>query len=304
MTKKYAYSEIFMSMQGEGMLTGTPGPWLRFHLCNLQCDGFFQDNPMDPSTYKLPYKDFDTSTVERVEDLPVFEYGCDSSYTWSKRFKHLMKKETASEICDKIIDSMKNEYNPDGLFVHPITDLDQHMHFTGGEPMMKHGQEAMVEIMKEFIERDNYPRYVTIETNGTQIPTDVFIDYWEDLSSSWRSIQLFWSISPKLYSVTGETHTKAINVEAVAKMMNSDYNGQLKFVVNGTEECWIDLEDAIAEFEAELEFSPPIFLMPVGATKEQQESDDNADLVNEIIARGYLVSGRLHCHIFGNAIGT
>ena len=55
----YAYSEIFDSIQGEGEYTGYPTAWLRFYLCNLQCNGFVQDDPTDPSTHKHPYKDYD-----------------------------------------------------------------------------------------------------------------------------------------------------------------------------------------------------------------------------------------------------
>ena len=34
--KKYYYSEIFHSIQGEGHYTGVPTAWIRFFLCNLQ----------------------------------------------------------------------------------------------------------------------------------------------------------------------------------------------------------------------------------------------------------------------------
>ena len=88
--KKYYYSEIFHSIQGEGHYTGVPTAWIRFFLCNLQCNGFGQIDPTNPDTYDLPFEKFDTSTVKRVEDLPVWDKGCDSSYTWSKKFKHLM----------------------------------------------------------------------------------------------------------------------------------------------------------------------------------------------------------------------
>ena len=53
---KIAYSEIFHSIQGEGHYTGVPSSWLRFFLCNLQCDGFGQDDPTNPDTYDLPYQ--------------------------------------------------------------------------------------------------------------------------------------------------------------------------------------------------------------------------------------------------------
>ena len=32
--------------------------------------------------------------VDKVEDLPVWDKGCDSSYTWAKEFKDLMGYET------------------------------------------------------------------------------------------------------------------------------------------------------------------------------------------------------------------
>ena len=77
------YSEIFFSFQGEAELAGKPAVWLRFFGCNLNCHGFGQKNPTDPSTYVLPYESFDVSTVNHVNDLPVWKTGCDSSYSWS-----------------------------------------------------------------------------------------------------------------------------------------------------------------------------------------------------------------------------
>ena len=55
MEQTVLYSEIFKSIQGEGHYTGVPTTWLRFFGCNLECNGFGQDDPTDPSTYKLPY---------------------------------------------------------------------------------------------------------------------------------------------------------------------------------------------------------------------------------------------------------
>ena len=87
--QKIIYSEIFYSPQGEGHYTGVCSAWLRLFSCNLQCDGFGQKDPTDSSTYQLPYKNFDASNIKRMTDLPVFEKGCDSSYSWAKKYKHL-----------------------------------------------------------------------------------------------------------------------------------------------------------------------------------------------------------------------
>ena len=106
--KKYYYSEIFHSIQGEGHYTGVPTAWIRFFLCNLQCSGFGQVDPTNPDTYELPFEDFDVDSVKVVEDLPVWEKGCDSSYTWAKKFKKLMGHETPTVMADKIVDILKN----------------------------------------------------------------------------------------------------------------------------------------------------------------------------------------------------
>ena len=96
------YSETFYSAQGEGSYVGIPSLWMRFFLCNLQCNGFGQKDPTDPSTYELPYETIDLTNIDNVFDLPVFDKGCDSSYTWSKRFKHLIADKTVEEAVDEL----------------------------------------------------------------------------------------------------------------------------------------------------------------------------------------------------------
>ena len=49
--------------------------------------GLDKKNPKDPSTYELPYEKIDVTNITSVEELPVFKYGCDSSYSWSKKFE-------------------------------------------------------------------------------------------------------------------------------------------------------------------------------------------------------------------------
>ena len=47
---------------------------------------------------------------------------------------------------------------------------------------------------------------------------------------------------------------------------------------------------------------PDIWIMPVGATKEEQE--EVADICVEAMKRGYKVATRNHAYVFGNQIGT
>lgn len=299
---KINYSEIFYSFQGEGYYTGRATAWIRFFLCNLQCDGFGQKDPTNPSTYELPYQDLDLSRIKTVEELPVFDYGCDSSYTWAKRFAHLAKNHTPQEICDALQASISHPSNPEGLFVHPQSNQNIHMAFTGGEPMLN--QPSIVAILEEFKARDNFPTRVTVETNGTkpfnkkQADLDTYIQehYLNDM-------QWFWSVSPKLFATSGEQNKKAIKPEVVGSYAEISNHGQLKYVVDGTQRSWDEVEEHTAAFRA-AGVDWDVYIMPVGATKESQEEPRIAEISVEAIKRGYNVSGRLHCNVFGNQVGT
>ena len=295
--KKYIYSEIFHSIQGEGHYTGVPTAWIRFFLCNLQCDGFGQKFPTKPDTYELPYNDFDAHSVDRVEDLPVWDKGCDSSYTWSKKFKHLMGNATGAELAEKLINIMKNEHNPDGLFMHPLSKQHNHLCITGGEPLMRHAQNAFIDIYNNL--GDNIPSSITWETNGTQKLSD---DYKNLIQSDSFKPEAFFSVSPKLWTVAGEKREKAIKPEIVKEYYDLSKAGQLKFVVGQTKEEWQDLDEVVTMFrDAGVHY--PIWIMPVGA-REEEQSATAGDVAKMAFERGYNVAGRMHVYLFGNAIGT
>lgn len=307
--KRFRYSEIFHSFQGEGHFTGRSTAWLRLFACNLTCAGFGQDDPTDPCSYVEPYKHFDVSSITRVEDLPVWEFGCDSSYTWSARFKHLMHNETAATICDGIQHILKHTSNPEGLFLHPITKQWHHMAFTGGEPILKRNQLAIEEVLVEFLQRGNYPHHITIETNGTQELQPSFVDTINKSILTATDLfgvqpEWFWSVSPKLWSTSGELSKRAINPEAVAGYRDIvGCEGQLKYVVNGTDQSWNEVVEHTAAFRS-FGVDWPVYIMPVGATKESQEEKRIADIAMEAMKLGYHFSGRLHCATFGNLVGT
>lgn len=297
----YKYSEIFYSFQGEGKYTGIPTAWIRFFLCNLQCDGFGQEDPTNPDSYILPYKDFDVSSINRIEDLPVWEYGCDSSYTWAKKYRHLAHDESARQIVSNIQDAIRHESNPQGLFWHPATDQETHMAFTGGEPMLN--QDAIVDIMETFRSNLNMPNFVTVETNGTKPIKDELYNFIEGFRFAPQETEWFWSCSPKLWSTAGEKPKKAIKPENLARYNEASPYGQLKYVVNGTQQSWDEVEEHTQSFR-DVGIEWPVYIMPVGATKEEQEYDVIPEIAVEAMKRGYYFSGRLHCYVFGNQIGT
>ena len=61
-TTTYSVSEIYPSIQGEGLLVGTPSLFIRFHGCNLRCP--WCDQP-ESLTFKKPNMDLE-SLLERV----------------------------------------------------------------------------------------------------------------------------------------------------------------------------------------------------------------------------------------------
>lgn len=289
------YSETFLSAQGEGTYIGCPSVWIRFFMCNLQCDGFGQDDPTDPSTYDLPYTKIDISDITQVEDLPVFDKGCDSSYTWSKKYKHLMRDKTAEEIVD-----IFEGYLPDGKWIHPFTKTPYHLALTGGEPFTPNNQRNIIELWREMLDRGNYPRYVTVETNGTKALLPEMRDLIEEVQ--WEhDVEWFMSVSPKLWNTAGEKPEKAIKPDVVRDYACFAKKGQLKFVVNGTEQSWQEMEDVISRFrQAGCDF--PVWVMGIGGTYEGLVKTE-ADIADECLVRGYNYTSRVHVHIYGNAIG-
>jgi organic radical activating enzyme len=254
-------------------------------------------NPTDPDTYELPYETFDVSTVKRVEDLPVWDKGCDSSYTWAKKYRHLMGQGTAAELADKIIDILKNESNPEGLFLHPVSAQHQHLCVTGGEPLMPQSQQGFVGTYRELERRGNLPSSITFETNGTQRLTTEF----KELVSS-IDTEIFFSVSPKLWTVAGERREKAIHPELVKEYRAVSDRGQLKFVLGNRDEQWTEMEEVLKLFrEAGVDY--PVWIMPVGAREEEQAATAG-EVARRAFQRGYNVAARVHVHLFGNLIGT
>lgn len=295
---KIRVSEIFRSFQGEGLYTGIMSVWVRLQGCNLCCDGFGQKNPTDPKTYKLPYQTIDISKITKMEDLPVFEYGCDSSYSWSAKFKHLAKDYDEVSLSNEIVKLL-----PNNSWCHPNTGNFFDLCFTGGEPMMQ--QKAMIAVMKELglESKEDRPMRVQIETNGTKPLSSEFVQYTKELKKN--GVEVCFNISPKLFNVSGEDPDFAWKPDVIRSYVNLNPSGSsLKFVVSNHKNCWKELDDNVKQLR-DMGVEVETYIMPVGATKEQQENSKQVSAIaEEAIRRGYHVSGRLHCNVFGNILGS
>jgi organic radical activating enzyme len=242
------------------------------------------------------------------EQLPVFTYGCDSSYSWSKKFKKLQRKGTPEEVASELHQLMY--------------DNKTHIAFTGGEPMTKAAQKNIVQVITEIKELfktehgfygptwKNNITNITFETNGTRkIIDELYTTILHDSIS--QETEYFFSVSPKIWSTSGEKDRICPDIVkeyqdacGIPKQYqgSKDPQGQLKFVCNGSLTSWCEIENAVNQFrDAGVVY--PIWIMPVGATEESQNKDHVARIAEETMDRGWNVAARVHCYIWGNEIG-
>jgi len=286
----YYISEIFKSIQGEGHYTGAPTIWVRSFGCNLECNGFGQDNPTEPKTWELPYKSLDISSITKLEDLPVFSKGCDSSYSWSKKYRHLTEKLTGKETAQRIESLL-----PLGCFGCSRAKTEFHLAFTGGEPLLKRSQSLIVDTLNSL---QQHPLFVTFETNGTRLIDPVLQNHIRRTKQV-LGCEYFFSVSPKLLSVSGEYN--AIKPKILKQYREISSAGQLKFVGNGTPESWEEMLDACETLDPKGIYSR--WVMPVGARAEEQHMNAGA-IAEQGIDLGFSISARVHCYLWGNKIGT
>jgi len=307
---KLRYSEMFYSLQGEGRYVGVPSVFLRLFGCNFECRGFGQDR--DKSKWlpeaQMPHNT-DYPDVKSIVDLPVPQLGCDSSFSWGKKWGHLANYEDIDTIVKKMNETV-NWYGQKERMEGDISaalkqDDAVHLVITGGEPLLKGFQPGVFELMAH---PDLLTRYVTIETNGTQIfsPYDyfkghnyMFPDHHRKFGVN-KNAGITWSVSPKL-SNSGESWSEAIRPEALASYNAWPYSYlYLKFVIRGEYDL-VEVEQAISEYDKAGVNICAVYLMPEGAVDHQMEELKIAKIA---LKHGYKYSPRLHLNLFGNEWGT
>ena len=278
---KIRYSEIFHSIQGEGKWVGTPSVFLRTFGCNLTCAGFGQPRDNHIPEDEMPHMKMDISTITSGEDLPVVDIGCDSSASWSAKYKHLSPFATTDELAFEI-----SKY--------ASWSKDNHLVITGGEPLLGW--------QKAYIEMFDHPElkdltHLTFETNGSKKVIGEFSDYL-----NMRNIDVTWMCSPKL-SLTGEDQTITIDPDSLLSMNKvHKSNINLKFVIRDEEDI-LEVEQALNKYSNAGVVVEDVYLMPEGATLEGQELTER-NVADLCMKHGYKFSPRLHITLFGNSWGT
>ena len=82
-------------------------------------------------------------------------------------------------------------------------------------------------------------------------------------------------------------------------------SGAIKFVHNGSQEAWDEIDSKMNALVDLIRGEPwQFWIMPAHATLEAAGSDYIGPLCNEALKRGFWISHRVHISIFGNKIGT
>lgn len=291
--KKYYVTEIFYSMQGEGLRIGVPSVFVRLFGCNLTCQGFGMPAGEMSNERELAYDLIKTRDITSIEQLPLVTTGCDSYVAWDKRFRHLSKHMTLDEIIESII-----EVTPD----NSLRDID--VVFTGGEPMLQ--QDLLID-MSSILSSAFMLRNITIETNGTKQPNE---DAWRELVVN-NKIEVLFSVSQKLDG-SGESVDKRINFDSLDTLFNKlnhfeHIRSVYKFVVssgNEIDEINLIIEKIRAADESFIRPELPIvYLMSVGGTKEQY-LEKCRYIAGLAMKNSWRYSPRLHIDVFGNEWAT
>ena len=272
-------SELFYSIQGEGLYVGVPSIFLRMFGCNFTCSGF----SMPRGELSQERFDVDPSEYDEYKKLPLVHTGCDSYASWDPRFKHLSNWMTHDEIIGKM-----KELLPGEKF-----SRDKHLILTGGEPML--WQAKLPEMIDSLDMHRMNAQNITIETNGTQMIEEKF----KDKLRSRREV--VFSISAKLPS-SGEPWKNAIKPKVIKSYINfmPNVKAYFKFVISH-ENDYKDVIKAVREYELG-GVNIPVYLMPAGGTTLHYEENEKwvAELAME---HGWRYSPRVQVDIWKNSWG-
>lgn len=197
---------------------------------------------------------------------------CDTYYAVDPSFKDQWQKLNSDETINQV-SKLLPEYNIDIVI-------------TGGEPLLYWNNIEFQKLLKYYIENNHQ---VTIETNAS-----LNIEFTEEYQK-----KILFSMSVKL-SNSLETLKKRININTLTKILNTNSNSYLKFVVN--KDSYIQIEKEIIDILKQIP-KADVYLMPLGSTTT--ELNKNSEIViNMAIENGFKYSDRIHIRIWDNKRGV
>ena len=255
-------SEIFSSIQGEGINLGAPSVFLRLAICNLHC--WYCDTKYtwlyNSRQLQTVWSDLSRMGIEgkqSLADLRVYD-----------------KSEEAREMSIEEVESRIKTTGINRLVV------------TGGEPMLQ--QIHLVSLferlkIRRVSEKNEF--YIEIETNGSIKPMKEILHFVDQ-----------WNASPKL---DGSGNSKfAREKEEAMKAYASLPNSYFKFVV-ASQTFDHDLCE-IEELSSRYGIQPSKILLMAEGTDASILKERTQVLTKICEKRGYRVTPRLHILLWGN----
>jgi 7-carboxy-7-deazaguanine synthase len=284
---KIKVSELFFSLQGEGLYTGVPSIFLRTFGCNFRCPSFGLHHGEKTTEVNSIIQNL--SNYNSYNDLPLVKTGCDSYAAVYPEFKHLSPMRDSNDLVESMLALLPNKQWG-----------DEHLIITGGEPLL--GWQRAYEDLISHPKMSGL-KGITFETNGTQPLSKSFKDFliaWQTPAlGATKTQEVTFSVSAKL-SCSGESREEAIQPEVVCEYEKVGHT-YLKFVV-ATEN---DAKEAIDTLKIYREegFTGPCYLMPVGGTADVYTLN-NKRVADLALAHGLRYSARLQVDLYKNAWGT
>lgn len=226
---------------------------------------------------------------------------CDTPYSSFDPEKSPYK--TIEDVCDVFME-LKYKF--------PNT---RHIVITGGEPMLY--QKGMLEFLSGItymMQINNIAtplQYLTIETNGTQDPSD-FIRLFDKLGCG---LSLMFSVSPKLSTSVdweGKHISKLLALKHNQQRIQINIlklycvfrtcDVQFKFVYSG-ETCISEIKNILKEMPDTISKFGHVYLMPEGTTVDQMNTLGK-ECVEKCIENGWNFAPRLHILIWGDKRGV
>ncbi|WYW00908.1 QueE-like radical SAM domain [Pseudomonas phage vB_PpuM-Illi-2] len=322
--KDMRYTELFYSLQGEGLRVGVPSVFFRMFGCNFECKGFSNPEMKDPNVIPA----INLLSINEAD----LELGCDSRYSWHKDYRNLAIKAAPHEVANTLIDFTKEKHRAavarwpkrnragnvvrliPGQTTSELLQIATMAHvpdwvFTGGEPFMQQEQlEALLRHTMYVVDEEqvefggNGLPMLTFETNASIKMRDSMVSCLREYNDNFGD--LHFSNSPKL-SFTGEHRSAALKPEVIGQQEQTGGSSSFKFVVRPAREDFDELMEFMQEYmsytgSGNLE---GIYVMPVGASLHQQQAI--ATQVAELaLEYGLSYSPRLQCDLWANKIGT
>lgn len=155
----------------------------------------------------------------------------------------------------------------------------KHLVISGGEPLLQ--RKALFGLCLKL---RNLGWYIEVETAGTISPNN-------------KILADQYNVSPKLFH-SGNPEHKRIKPD-VLKWFAESGRANFKFVVQNNGD-WQEIDEMVAAYQIDPD---DVYIMPEG-TKTSILAARSSQLINEVIARGYHFTPRLHIALWGKRRGV